>query len=604
MEGETFLLNAALIMAAALGAPEQPLYTFDMQAELERHEGDSVLQYDLLKFTAALQGLANRDAPRLWLRFLEGAGQDGTINIDDYWLDHFQEGWLEDTPIVALDSLEALFAEFEEHLTGAVVWDPAVPATSNVAATVCGVEGWLPVRADSALYEKVVENGPELPVERSLVDKFDGSESTSPKCDAYLWAMREYLEQGETHSALMGQYVDAYTQQPDEPGFHYNDLDNAVVANQDYYIANRAFIWDLSPWPDEAPVDDPDQEPGTDRETLETLLRAQYEQNQGETFTRIGGFAPWNLKYTTHAGGANEPVPTEWEFAALFSAYNAGKDADALGLAGMSNASVFMHHPLRDEYEQNPRPEPVPLEDKTYVLIYMGDYDSAAWLSRHIPSIWDDPVRGDLPMAWAFNPGLSDRAPHVFDHIFRTKTEHDWFIAGDSGASYVNPSLLIGDRLGSGLPDALDTWVEYNKPYFDQFDYSITGFVIDGNAGFTPLEVQEAYTEFSPDGVGMQLDFDEPLVNGTPFLRHARDIYPTMGNLETIAGQMAAHAEEDKPQFLIFRCILVRPSVIEALRGVLKERHPEHNWVFSDPYTFFDLYRRHLTGSSPEHSTP
>ncbi len=594
------MLNAVLMVATVFGASEQPLYVFDMRTELAQHAEDSVLQYDLLKFTAALQGLVNREEPRLWLRFLRGQGQSGNIHIDDYWLEHLRQGWLEDTPIKELDSFAAVLEQFDDWLTGVVLWDPTVPATANVAGTVCGVEGWLPVRADSALYKMVVENGPELPVRLSLVDKFDGSESTSPKCDAYLWAMREYLETGKTHPALMAQYVDAYTQRPDEPGFRYPDLDNAVLANQDYYIANRAFIWDLGPWPDEVPVDDPNQNPGTDRETLEKLLRAQYERNRGETFARIGGFAPWNLKYTTRAGGANDPVPTEWEFAALFSAYNAGKDADALSLAGMANASVFMHHPLEERYEQNPRPEPAPMEAKTYVLIYMGDYDSAAWLSRHIPSIWDDPSRGNLPMAWAFNPGLSDRAPHVFDHVFRTKTENDWFIAGDSGASYVNPSFLIGDRLGSGLPDALDTWVAYNKPYFERFDYSITGFVIDGTAGRTPLRVQEAYAAFSPDGVGMQLDFDEPLVEGTPFLRHSADIYPTRGNVDRISDEMAAHARDDKPQFLIFRCILVRPSVIEALRDTIQERHPEHEWVFTDPYTFFDLYKRYLEGERPE----
>jgi len=593
------MISLMLILAAACAAPDVPLHVFDMQAELAVHAEDSVLQYDLLHFTASLQGLLNRDAPQLWLRFLRGRGQEGNINIDDYWLDHLREGWLKNTQVVELESFEALLRQFQGQLDGVVLWDPSVPATSNVAATICGVEGWLPVRAGGAFHHMLEALAPDLPVRLSLVGKFDGAETGSAKNDAYRWAMREYLEAGRTHPALMAQHVDAFTQRPNEPGFRYPDLQNAMLANKDYYIAKRAFFWDLGPWPDEAPRDDPDQAPGTDRETLLKLLHAQYARHQGETFTTIGGFAPWHLKYTDRAGGTHAPVPTEWEFAALFSAHSAGKDADAMSVAGMANASVFMHHPLQPRYEQNPKPAPTPLEEKTYTLIYMGDYDSAAWLSRHIPAIWDDPARGDLPMAWAFNPGLAARAPHVFDHIFRTKTAQDWFIAGDSGATYLNPGFLVGERRGSGLPDALDAWVAYNKPLYAQFDYSVTGFIINAYAGTLPLRIQEAYAEFSPDGVGMQLGYEEALVNGTPFLRHAADIYPSMRNLERIADEMAAHARPETPRFLIFRCILVRPGVIAALRDTLHERHPEHAWVFTDPYTFFDLYRRHLSGEQP-----
>ena len=109
---------------------------------------------------------------------------------------------------------------------------------------------------------------------------------------------------------------------------------------------------------------------------------------------------------------------------------------------------------------------------------------------------------------------------------YRTATPNDWFIAGDSGAGYLNPNLLVGERLGSGLPDALDLWVRHNQYYFQRFDYDITGFVINGFYGDMPLRVQEAYTRFSPRGVGMQLGFEQALVGETPFIRHASDIYP------------------------------------------------------------------------------
>ncbi|MCF6285375.1 MAG: hypothetical protein L3K26_09325, partial [Candidatus Hydrogenedentes bacterium] len=142
------------ILAALLfcvSATAEPLIVMDMNACLKRCGDDTVLRYDTLKLVASLQGVVNRDQPRLVLRFLRGAGQSGTINLDDYWLDTLRKGWLKDHSITSIDSLSALFAQFPDALTGAVVWDPKVLATANVAATICGVEGWLPVRANSTL---------------------------------------------------------------------------------------------------------------------------------------------------------------------------------------------------------------------------------------------------------------------------------------------------------------------------------------------------------------------------------------------------------------------------------------------------------------------
>ncbi len=596
-----------LILGCAVAvANDGPVMYFDMAAAIAAMPDDTVLHYDALKMTSALQGLANRDAPRLLIRFLEGDSASGRINIDDYWRDKMQATWLRDRDFEPENSPAAMLQSFDADVAGWVLWDPAVPATANVASTICGVESLLPIRANSPLIDYLRDAGVKIEVKKSLVGMFDGSETGSAKCDAYLWAKREYLDTGKCHPALMAFYIDAYTQRPGEPGFHYDDLPNSKVANHDYYIANRAFFFDLLVWPDEAPVDDLEQPLGTDHNTLVELLQAQYQRNNGEAFTTIGGFASWNLKYTEHgvAGGERHPVHTEWQYIGLFSAYNAILDADALGLACLTNASAYRHYPLRERYEQHERPAPRPLEARTYVLIYMGDYDSAAWLSRHIPLVWDDPARGEIPIAWAFNPNLSDRVPYVFDHIYNTASPNDWFIAGDSGAGYLNPNLLIGDRLDSGLPEALDMWVAHNQHYFERFDYDITGFVINGFHGYMPLRVQQAYTRFSPRGVGMQLGFEKALVGETPFIRHASDIYPRHDNLKAAADQMAGFAKEEKPQFLVFRWILQSPTMLKNIMAAMDEYHPDHNWEFCDPYTFFDLYRRHLEGERPSMDIP
>ena len=589
-------MSAIMFLAAAFTQTPEPVLYFDMEACLAGMPNDSVLHYDVVAFVASLQGIVNRTGPRLVIRFLEGDSVKGPINVDDYWLATLQRGWLKDNEIRRMSSLEELIDAFPEARAGVVVWDPAVPATSNVAATVCGVEDWLPSRAGGALFARLVESGPQLPVKLSLVDRFTGSESGSAKCDAYLWAKRAYLDTGKTNPVFMANYIDAYSQTPGKAGYHYNDLFNATITNRDFYIAWRAFFFDLSPWADEAPVDDPNQPLGTDRNTLIEILRAQVARNQGKAITTVGGMTPWNLKYTNHglAGGQHDPVPTEWEYAAILSAHNAMMDADALGFACLTNASAYAHHPLQLRYKQS---EPTPrqmLMPKTYVLIYMGDYDSSAWLSRHIPLVWDDESRGSMPIAWAFNPNLSARVPYVFDHVFRTKTPNDYFIAGE-GVGYLNPNLLIGERMGSGVPEALDIWTTQSRIAYQRFDMSITGFVITGKYGDVPLRVQEAFATFSPNGIGTQLGYEQPIVRSTPFLRHAADIYPNLADLGKTAAEMARYAKpEERPQFLIFRMILQTPSTLIRLREHLNRDYGQFNWEFCDPYTFFSLYERSI----------
>ncbi len=590
-----FLLGVAIVLLTSINAfsangghkaSPQPLVYFDMQTCLQSLPDNAALRYDALKLVASLQGLVNRDAPRLVLRFLDADGQ----NVDDYWLNKQRAGWLQDTPVENESDLAALLSRFPGQVTGVVLWDPNVPATANVAATICGVDGLLPLREGSSLIPLLSPGGVLPPVAMNLTGMFTGQETGSAKCDAYLWAKREYLDKDKCSHTLMANYVDGYP-----PA--YSDLANATLANHDFYIARKAFFFDLSPWGDEKPVDDPGQPLGNDRQTLIALLKAQYARNGGTALTSIGGFTPWQLKYSNYgqSGGTHEAVYTEWEYADILTAHNAFLDGDAYGNACMVNASAYMHFALNANYTQNPRPAKRTLENKTYVLIYMGDYDSAAWLSRNIPRVWDDLARGTVPLAWAFNPNLAERAPYVFDYVYATKSPNDWFIGGDSGAGYVHPNLFAGSRLGSGLPDALPLWVQHNQRWYGQFDYSITGFVISGFQGDMPLKVQQAYAAFSPDGVGMQLGFANPLVGITPFMRHTADLpTPQPGNPGGTAAAIAQYATLSKPQFLIFRLVLQTPSTIKDVYDTLLTNFSSENWEFCDPYTFFDLYRKSI----------
>jgi len=573
------------------------MYYFDMLNFCLR-EQDEKIRYDTLKLVSSLQGLVNREKTSLYINLIE--------NSDKYWLKKFtgETGFLKDEKIINIQDPYELLDIFIDDIKGFVIWDETVPATANVSATICGVEGLLPVRYDvsqNSIYSTLVVGNKKIKVEKNLTGLFTGygiiygsdrKSTGSAKCDAYIWAKEHYLDCRLCNDILMAYMLDSFSWKQGE--FSYPDLDNTLLANHDYYIAGKAFFFDLSPWEDETPNDDKNQPLGTDLESMKELLLSQYIQNDGKKIVSIGGFTPWHVKYVgeTNDHCKHGGVDTEWQYAQILSAYNAIMDADAPMLCGMANASIFSRHPLKERYEQNPKPGEVMLENKTYILYYMGDYDSAAWLSRHISKVWGDPCRGNIPLSWAFNPNLSDRAPHVFDYVYNTKTPNDYFIAGDSGAGYINPLYLTEPRKHSGLPGAIDVWIEHNRRYFDRFDLSITGFIINGHETIN-REVQEAYSIFSKDGVGVQnLHKVEPLVNGTIFHPHSADIGVLDGDLEESANIIYSKTLPGKAQFHIFRCVLCTPGYMVRLTEKIKSEHPENNYQVTDPYTFFNLIRK------------
>ena len=48
--------------------------------------------------------------------------------------------------------------------------------------------------------------------------------------------------------------------------------DLSYVVTRDWAVYNRGFVYDLSPWGDETPLDDPGQALGTDLETYKMVL--------------------------------------------------------------------------------------------------------------------------------------------------------------------------------------------------------------------------------------------------------------------------------------------------------------------------------------------
>jgi len=588
------------------------LYTYDLTYTLKLDRGDPSERrriWDHAHFVSSLQGIVNRERPCLYVYFI--GGEDA--RIDRYWLGGLREPgeWLADCRLEEIPDLDALVRRFGKDMDGLVVYDENVPATSNVASTIAGVENLACVRYDrdpDSLFHLLTSDpsGPKLPVKVWLINQDgtsiftgkgtipgSGTPSTgSAKCDAYIWAKERYLDTGKCNPAKMGYYIDAYwLQKPD--GY----IPNHTLSNHDYFIANKGFFFDLSPWDDETPVDDPNQPLGTDAETFQAIMRSAWERTQGRTMIHLGGFVPWDKKYTDLAGGKHEGVPSEWRMVEIASCFNAYIDADALGIGCMANASVFQHYPLEERYPQKlPTVEDLKAkgfitEDgrvapKSYVTIYIGDYDSAAWLYQRIPDLWDDPARGSIPLGWAFNPNLADRFAPGMAYTRKTKSENDFFVAGDSGAGYVNPGHLQVPRRFSGLPSGIETWAEHCRSYYRQWDLSVTGFIIDGYAPPMSDEVKDAYTTFSPNGIAAQKIERWGVHKGMPFLRMDLDLG---GTPEQSAEVVLSRIGEKKPEFFIFRTILWSPAKHKSLFDLIRNSKKGKDVEIVDPYTLFQL---------------
>jgi hypothetical protein len=612
-----FFLALWLIRVGAAGTTNAPpvpdvVCTYDARPLREANLAlapEAQRVWDTLHLLAALQGLANREAPQLYLLYCSQFG----VETDVFWLDWYrgEDGWLRRAKVVPLANPAAALARFRTTFEGLVVYDPQVPATACLASTAAGCERLLPVRydpsPDSVFSLCSVRLG--LPVRLWLVQpdgtaRFTGRgaipDSTEPtsgsaKIDAYRWARNRWLKPGGCNPRLAAYYLDAFWL--DRP--RNAPPDNHTLPNHDYFVAQKAFFFDLAPWADEAPVDDPRQTAGLDRGMLLDILGRLYDLSGGAVL-KIGGFPPWPFKYTTHgSAGRHEGVPTEWEFTRLISQFNAYKEADAAGLGCIANASFHQHYPLADRYLQpNARPSRRDWQARGFLDSdgrvaprfflghYVGDYDAPSWLYKAVAAHFADPTRGQVPLAWAFDPNLADRAPQALVYAYRHATTNDWFVTGNSGAGYLNPRALTV-RPESGRPSGLSAWQAWCEHCYRRWDLTITGFVLDGAAGAsTDLEFA-AYARFSPDGAGTHFD-PGPRLRGRLATCPEKDLPDGAREAADFIARRAG-GNQGRPGFLWARSILKPPRWYAEVSRRLRDEHPGAPVEVVDPYTFFGL---------------
>jgi hypothetical protein len=612
------LLFLLLVSSLQSEGKRRPIALYDLQylnqLDIKDPNAPQTI-WDQVHTLATLQGIVNRHEPRLYLFYIENKG----INIDRYWWNKYRkEGkWLYRADTVFFSNIVDLIGSFKNEIKGAVVYDPRVAATSNVASAVAGIEDLIAVRYDTSansLYRKIILEGLRIPVKKWLVGQtgksiFTGRgvipdthrmSSGSVKNDAYIWLIENYLKKGKCNTRYGAYYIDQ--QWLNKPTA--TKLNHHTLTNHDFFVSKKAFFFDLSPWADEKATDEVDQSVGTDVNTLKEMLLLAYRQNgNGKKFTYLGGFPPWAFKYTRHAGGTHNDVPTEWEYSRIISSYNAFKDADAIGYGALANASFWQHYPLRKKYPQKwvSRDELIKkgylsqegklqLGNKNFIIFYVGDYDASSWLSQTTPTLWDDPMRGKVPMMWSISPVLEERVPMAMEYRRETATPNDYFAAADNGAGYLMPGMLQEPRPISGLKDGTAAWAKHNLPFYKRWGLTITGFVIDGEAPGLNKKGLDAYASFSPNGIVPQKVPLMQLHGQMPVLRAGPDV--NQNDPSEAAKIIVSRIKQRQVPFHWFRNILKSPQWYADVVAEIAKLDPDI--VLLDAPTFFELYRIYL----------
>lgn len=609
------LTRFGLVKKVASGA-EKKFYT--IRFTYDDYKFNNLDGYEMGVAVASLQGLVNKNRPRLYLDrpVMSAYSADYEkmgIELNTFWLENLKRvgGELDGYTQININNVDDLWDVFGE-IRKVVVWDSRVGATANVATTIAGIEGAIPVVYGSNLYKKLVEDkNYEVAIDLhqlnfSDVSRIPGSSTVSTgssKGNAYIWAKENYLDNNKCNSLILG-YV--------EDGPQIDHISDQVTI-RDILVKEKAFVFDLSPIGDEKPDDDPNQPMGTDRSVFIKILQsANRNIDKDREIVTVIGYPPWFSKYTSYRNPSSNYGPVQLERTSIRLMSNHG-----VGLlpAGVTYNTSF-HNLFAKENGYGSiwrdRATKISLENKTYVMYYKGDYDGLN-AKGSIYYSWGDKSRGSIKLAWGLTPMAIKYFPDVVDFLRRTSTSNDSLIGPNSGCLYIRPDEWPENR-----------WESYGifcNKWYERSDYSLTGFILGGDESLADKTGREAYLRaffnFSGDGMALKSnsrqfgdDFMYTRHQGMPVIAMTDTVNDVDNAVEHIMitkikggflGNTSTIGKE--PKFLAIRKgPKTTPSWFVEFDQKLKQRFANEGWgqiVVVDSDNFFRLARRDLGDNNP-----
>jgi GxGYxYP putative glycoside hydrolase C-terminal domain/GxGYxYP third domain/GxGYxYP_N second domain/GxGYxYP_N 1st domain len=330
-----------------------------------------------------LQGVVNRTQPRI---YLISPADEGART----WLDELR------LPKSEIANAWDLLTRYRTELRGAVIYDPALPDTINVALTLAGLENAI-VASPRLLDRLNAQSGPLL-----LID--DLQRRFTNKLEAYTW-QREALWPRVNQGLLVG-----------IPPTHGDQPYGGLL--QDYAVATRAMTFWLHPGDADG------------RSLFEAIL------------DDVAPNTPYFGWFPADVSGEFQGV----ELASARGVYTLAADFSA-------NLTVFsgMPRPRARKAATAPQSAAQFLENKMYLTLTFTEGDNLQYMQHRLRRLWDDPARGRVPLNWSVNPLAWEVAPTILGYYLRTRTKNDTLIAGPSGAGYMSPDLWPAEALSAFL---------------------------------------------------------------------------------------------------------------------------------------------------------
>jgi len=324
----------------------------------------------LLLTLTSLQGLVNRSQPRIYIQ----------RDANDPWAEWLKIRGDVKQLIEVLDPVQ-LFQKFREHADGAVVIDPRVNATINVATAIASVENLVVVHPDFA--------------SQVLWDiRHDLRGRWSCNADAYRWAYRTYWDEMNHHILACCYPLQMY-------------------APRDYIVAFKIFPFYVS---GRSGGKLPEANPRNELEFAEDLL-----SRTPVNIPIIG----WESQ-STGIG--------EIDAVRLFSWYGkflvACNHSLNFSLHSGTRQGTYRQPPLKDARQIDP--------SKVYVCFTMSDGDNMNTWHDFFRDYFNDPARGTVPIGWTLGAGAYDIIPDKMDWYYSMLSDTGSFITA-FGVGYMYP---------------------------------------------------------------------------------------------------------------------------------------------------------------------
>ena len=506
----SLVLLVTLAAAPALAQPapkraETPPSTATIIPMSENWRMDGDIPTNVL--IISLQGLANRDYPRVYLEYPKHWQWETVRPLITFMEERHGTKFAR----LGLNDADAALSLFGQYAKGYVVWDREVRASVNVAFTAAGVLDAIVVSEE--LIPLAEKHG--LKKVEDLRDIFRGKSDA----EIYQWAVDKYWDRcSRDYYAVLGGHAGMEMQ----PG----------VA--DFAIMQRAFCADLSANPKHP-------------EELALLKHLLGQQKPASTVIGWHSYAK----------------DTEGQHTTLTGNFGLKME----GLHNLPNVSFTCQIPLSPDFtftnnHNVARDEELTAEEKVYIAALATD-------SMGIGT-WTKPGRGEIPYGWQVLMGWLRLNPVALQFFYEDKSPNDYFVGGLSGPGYMYPKSIPADKFPPLMKDARDLMAALDLRVMEIMDYS-EGNRHVGNTDLPKELVDRYYQEFPDvigfiNGYGAARTFD--LRDGVPFLSY--DYYLDVQRPEVDAAADLEELIQLNPKRPYFLLMHVRESnTIEKVKNIL-----------------------------------